>query len=52
MGTPNYPAGIYDMGMTYTIGINFTTLNTATLAFLQGSVLLRVLVKSKKLLVL
>lgn len=36
-GNSNYPAGIYDMGMTYTIGINFTTLNTATLAFLQGS---------------
>jgi len=36
-GNSNYPAGIYDTGMTYAVGINFTTLNTATLAFLQGT---------------
>lgn len=36
-GNSNYPAGIYDTGMAYTIGINFTTLNSATLAFLQGT---------------
>lgn len=36
-GNSNYPAGIYETGVTYNIGINFTTLNTATLAFLQNS---------------
>ena len=36
-GNSNYPAGIYETGVTYAIGINFTTLNTATLAFLQNS---------------
>lgn len=36
-GNSNYPAGIYETGVTYTIGINFTTLNSATLAFLQNS---------------
>ena len=35
-GNSNYPAGIYDTGMTYAVGINFTTLNADTLAFLQG----------------
>lgn len=36
-GNSNYPAGIYETGVAYNIGINFTTLNTATLAFLQNS---------------
>lgn len=36
-GNSNYPAGIYEEGVTYAVGINFTTLNTATLAFLQNS---------------
>ncbi|HHX60996.1 MAG TPA: hypothetical protein GX707_09845 [Epulopiscium sp.] len=36
-GNSNYPAGVYEEGITYGIGINFTTLNTATLAFLQNS---------------
>lgn len=36
-GNSNYPAVIYETGVTYTVGINFTTLNTATLAFLQNS---------------
>lgn len=36
-GNSNYPAGIYETGATYEIGINFTTLNTATLAFLQNA---------------
>lgn len=36
-GNSNYPAGIYEEGIAYTVGINFTTLNTATLAFLQNS---------------
>lgn len=36
-GNSNYPAGIYETGVTYNIGINFTTLNSATLAFLQNS---------------
>jgi len=36
-GNSNYPAGIYETGVTYNVGINFTTHNTATLAFLQNS---------------
>lgn len=36
-GNSNYPAGIYETGVAYNIGINFTTLNSATLAFLQNS---------------
>lgn len=36
-GNSNYPAGIYETGVTYSVGVNFTTLNTATLAFLQNS---------------
>jgi len=36
-GNSNYPAGVYEKGVAYTIGINFTTLNSATLAFLQNS---------------
>jgi len=36
-GNSNYPAGIYETGVTYTVGINLTTLNTETLAFLQNS---------------
>ena len=36
-GNSNYPAGIYETGVAYTVGVNFTTLNTATLAFLQNS---------------
>lgn len=38
-GNSNYPAGIYETGVVYTIGINFTTLNSATLAFLQNTAL-------------
>lgn len=36
-GNSNYVAGVYEEGITYAIGVNFTTLNTATLAFLQNS---------------
>lgn len=36
-GNSNYPAGIYETGVEYTVGINFTTLNSTTLAFLQNS---------------
>ena len=36
-GNSNYPAGIYETGVGYIIGLNLTTLNTATLAFLQNS---------------
>lgn len=36
-GNSNYPAGTYETGVTYTIGINFTTLNSETLAFLQNA---------------
>lgn len=36
-GSSNYPAGSYETGVVYNIGINFTTLNSATLAFLQNS---------------
>lgn len=36
-GNSNYSAGIYETGVAYTIGINFTTLNTETLAFLQNA---------------
>lgn len=36
-GNSNHPAGIYETGVTYNVGINFTTLNSATLAFLQNS---------------
>lgn len=36
-GNSNYPAGTYEEGITYVVGVNFTTLNTATLAFLQNS---------------
>lgn len=38
-GNSNYPAGSYETGVTYNVGINFTTLNTETLAFLQNSVI-------------
>lgn len=36
-GNSNYPAGVYETGVVYNIGINFTTLNSATLAFLQNT---------------
>lgn len=36
-GNSNYPAGLYETGVVYNIGINFTTLNSATLAFLQNA---------------
>ncbi len=36
-GSSNYPAGSYETGVTYNVGINFTTLNSATLAFLQNA---------------
>lgn len=36
-GNSNYPAGIYETGVAYTVGINFTTLNSETLAFLQNA---------------
>ena len=36
-GNSNYPAGTYETGVTYNVGINFTTLNTETLAFLQSA---------------
>jgi len=36
-GNSNYPAGSYETGVTYNVGINFTTLNTETLAFLQNA---------------
>lgn len=36
-GNSNYPAGIYETGIAYTIGVNFTTLNSATLAFLKNA---------------
>lgn len=36
-GNSNYPAGVYEEGIAYTVGINFTTLNSATLSFLQNS---------------
>lgn len=36
-GNSNYPAGVYETGVAYNIGINFTTLNSETLAFLQNS---------------
>ncbi|MDR7856080.1 hypothetical protein [Tissierella sp.] len=36
-GNSNYPAGVYETGVAYTIGINLTTLNSATLAFLQNA---------------
>lgn len=38
-GNSNYPAGTYETGMTYAVGINFTTLNTETLAFLQSAII-------------
>lgn len=36
-GNSNYPAGTYEIGVKYNIGINFTTLNSETLAFLQNA---------------
>lgn len=36
-GNSNYPAGVYETGVAYSVGISLTTLNTATLAFLQNS---------------
>lgn len=36
-GNSNYPAGVYELGVAYQIGITFTTLNSETLAFLQNS---------------
>jgi len=36
-GNSYYPAGTYETGITYNIGITFTTLNSETLAFLQNA---------------
>lgn len=38
-GNSNYPAGVYETGVAYSVGISLTTLNTETLAFLQNSVI-------------
>ena len=38
-GNSNYPAGTYETGVTYNVGINFTSLNTETLAFLQNAII-------------
>lgn len=47
-GNSNYPAGSYETGVTYNVGINFTTLNTETLAFLQNATLTKAAGKIKE----
>lgn len=36
-GNSNYPAGIYETGVVHNVGVRFTTINSATLAFLQNA---------------
>ena len=47
-GNSNYPAGTYETGVTYNVGINFTSLNTETLAFLQNATLTKAAGKIKE----
>ena len=38
-GNSNYPAGIYEKGIKYDVGINFSNMTSETLAFLSNAIL-------------